>query len=196
MPTRLDRWANIIVFKGTFDKWANPSGNIPEKGLLSWQIIVDGLDDTSIQNGYIYDLLPVDTSYVSSSLKVYDYITGDELPGAISDSTGFDTDKGQNYAKFVFDSSLISYLQTHSSTRVMIEYFTKVEKQVDDTRRYVNDAELFYNGTSAAKVKMDMDYTKPEELDKTGVYNSATAPNAKYTIKVNPASLDHFIYAH
>ncbi len=182
-------WADIRTLRATFGKWSDPTNNDFEHGLIGWQIALYSINGYGYSNGYIVDTLPEGNSLNESSVVVTN-AAGNVIPNAVSIRTETDDATGDITVWFVFSSDLISYLNASESSEAWISYQTKVNSQDPDTVRYYNAAEIFYDGISRSSTGSDVDYTKPDELDKTVYYTPATAPFARYQIEVNPAALD------
>ena len=185
-PEEHTSWADVITLRGSFDKWAN--GNVKNDGLLNWQIILYSIYGSDYSKGYIRDVLPAHTSIVPSSLHAK--TSNGEISGGITVEEEPDSATGDTVVRLVFSKDVMDYLKSDENADVLIEYQTKVDEQEEDTKRYYNVAEIYYDGVSLMTASNDMNYTKPEALTKNGKYNNATAPDAEYEIVINPAALD------
>ena len=185
-PEEHTAWADVITLRGSFDKWAN--GNVKNDGLLNWQIILYSIYGSDYSKGYIRDVLPAHTSIVKSSLIAK--TSNGEIANGITVEEEPDSATGDTVVRLVFSDEVMKYLKSSENADVLIEYQTKVDEQEEDTQRYYNVAEIYYDGVSLMTASNDMNYTKPEALTKNGTYNNATAPNADYELVINPAALD------
>ncbi|MCR5215702.1 MAG: prealbumin-like fold domain-containing protein [Lachnospiraceae bacterium] len=188
------KWADITTVRGTITKWDAPQSGDTEKGLIAWEVPVYGFYGSgNYTTGYVVDTFPANTSLVEDSIKIYEY--HNEAEHELSDWLTIHKTKvnGQDVVTFNFTSSLMDYLNQNVGDdryKVTIKYLMKVDSQSEDTVRYENHAALYYDGSLIRDKAAHVSYTKPAPLTKTGKYTSSTAPNAEYTIVVNPASLD------
>lgn len=182
-------WADIYTLRYSFQKWNNEKDNKVKEGKLSWQFDINYIKD-DVTSGWIIDTIPANSSFVMEEDEITLSIKGGQLLGAAYDYISIEEiegDSGEPQVKIIFKDALLDVLRNNA---VLLQYYTKVDKQEDDTAWYSNYAELFLNGISQGKRHNEMEYTKPDELTKTGKYNATTAPNVNYRIDINPAAFD------
>ena len=174
----------------SFVKWyARPVGTELDRGHLRWQLYINKINDSSVTSGYIVDTIPANNSFDADSVMVY---SGDDYHGYnVIEQVNITTETvgGVTQVRFEFTDDMITNLKTVANG-IYIEYTTHVDSQTADTERYINTANLYYNGELNSTRTADTYYTKPAEVEKSGIYNATTAPAAHYTIEVNPAAMD------
>lgn len=189
-PTPVSKITDIYGSGYSFVKWySRPIGDELNHGYLRWQLYINKINNNLVDSGYIIDTIPENNSFDPANVIVY---SGDDYHGYnITDYVTITTQTadGQTQIRFEFTPAMISELKSVANG-IYIEYTTHVEQQATSEAHYVNNATLYYNGVPNSSRMADTYYTKPNELDKTGIYNASTAPYANYTITVNPAALE------
>lgn len=181
-------WDDIYTLNAGLNKWSNAPENKTQEGLLSWQITLYNIVGTDYMQGdvYIIDELPSNTILYNDEVNVM--WGGTEHPDAITVSYPDINDKSK--VQFTLSQELIDHLKSSTNAEALLSYYTKVEQQDIEKEYYKNTATLYYKGTAFRTSVADMFYTKPDAVDKIGIYEHGTAPNIEYEIYVNPASLD------
>lgn len=186
-PVTKDR--DIYGAGNQFIKWHSaPVGNELYYGYLRWQLVVNRIDP-GVTSGYIVDTIPENNSFDISNVIVYDgdTFTGRNVIDYLDITTS--TVSGQTQITFRFKDPMLADLKT-AGKGMYIEYVTHVDRQSVPTQRYENTATLYLDNTSYGPITADTNYTKPDDVFKTGEYSPATAPYAEYIVIVNPAALD------
>ena len=192
VPTPAVKLTAIYGAGYSFMKWRSaPYGDELTYGYIRWQLYVNKITNDNIREGYIIDTLPQNNSFDPANVIVY---SGDEgyasfnAADQVTISTSVN-DQGRTVVRFDFTDEFITNLRSVNNG-IYIEYLTHVDSQTQETVHYENTASLYYNGMFDSTRADSIDYTKPAEVDKVGIYNASTAPYANYTVSVNPASLD------
>ncbi len=180
-------WADIYTLRYAFAKWNNEIDNVVKEGKLSWQYYINSIDD-SVQKGHIVDTLPTNTEILTDEVQIFTQSgTTLEPTSNYLSFTEQTSQEGSPQVVITFSSALIAEMK---SNNIYIQYFTKVKDQDQDSVRYENYGELFFDGVSQGKTGDSMEYEKPDEVTKTSEYSGATAPYVHYKIEINPAGLD------
>lgn len=153
-----------------------------DNGTITWQIFLYGIPD-NFNNGYVIDTLPDNNTYVEGSLNVIYW--GDDYTSSVQLEQ---LDNGQ--LKFTLGSDVIDYLKNISGANCVITYTTKITEQHSSYVIYENRAVAYYNGDPVDEATADTGFTMPPIITKRGVYNDATAPNAIFTLTINPLALN------
>lgn len=185
----MTKWADIRTYRARMNKWNHPDRDDFANGLIGWQIALYSLEGETFETGYILDELPVNNELVIDSVVARDG-NGNEIKGAVTVSDAVDPDTGKAVKKFTLNKVLMDYLKKPGNTDAWISYQTKVTKQTDVEKIYMNSTKLFYDGKPEATAKNDVRYKKPEELKKGSKYEEGRAPTVDFEININPASLD------
>ncbi|MCQ2504866.1 MAG: hypothetical protein MJ103_06510 [Saccharofermentans sp.] len=173
-------WSDI----GTYDVYINkfPVSTTPDQGLMTWEILLYDIPQV-YSDGYIIDTLPQYLEFVPGSVNVtYDGTNHNEdITASVIDG---------NKIKFTMSSDLITYLNSSPQAGCRITYSTRVTHQLSESVIYPNRAELFYGGNLIDAGATSEWFNMPDILSKDVEYNDATAPNANFTVVVNPIALD------
>ena len=176
-----DDWNDIGTYKVQINKYHGQDDS--DRGYVGWDIRVYKFE-YDFDNLYIIDTLPEHTTYVPESLYVNvwgnenpDYVTVDPLPN--------------NQIKInLNDPDVVYYLRNVTNANVIIRYSVKVEQQVSNPAIYVNNAKLYDNGQLVDEATADASVNMPDVISKVGRYDDATAPNAFFTVTINPIAVD------
>lgn len=181
-------WDDIYTLNAGLNKWSNAPDNKTQEGLLSWQITLYNIYGTDYMEGdvYIIDELPSNTTLYNDAVNAR--WGGVEYPDAITVSYPDANDKSR--VKFTLSQDLLNHLKSSTNAEALLFYYTKVERQDVEEGYYKNVANLYFKDALYRSSQADMLYTKPDAVDKIGIYERGTAPNIEYEIYVNPASLD------
>ena len=151
-------------------------------GTISWTIYLYGIP-SSFSNGYIIDTLPDNSIYVDGSLYVNYW--GDEHTSSVQV-----VPLGNGQIKFVLGDDILNYLKTVNNANCQITYSTKITEQHSASVVYTNSAELFYSGDRKDTAAANTAFQLPPVINKVGLYDDATAPDAFFTVSINPLALN------
>ena len=170
---------------GTYSVYMNKYHGVDTviDGTINWEIYLYEIPD-SFNSGYIIDTIPANTEYVDGSLYVNYW--GDDHTEAVTVERISDTQIKFN----INDPDLLNYLKNVSGANCQITYKVRIIRQLTSYAVYDNSAVLYFDGNIVDTARADAGYTMPPILEKTGLYDDATAPNACFEVTVNPLSLD------
>ena len=170
---------------GTYDVKINKyhAGNIVDEGLIGWDIYVYKINE-NFSNIYVIDTLPTNTTFVTDGF----YVVGG---GVYTDLVQVEI-LPNNQVKFdLSDPTITDYLKNTDGANVRIRYYVRVTQQASAHGVYQNNAKLYLdNGPMIDEATADAAFDMPPVIEKTGRYDTATAPNAIFTITVNPLALN------
>ena len=157
-----------------------------ELGYIRWLLFINPISNNAITQGYIMDTLPANSSFDESSISFHDPYWN-ELN--FSDYVTYTVDTTAGTVRFDFKPELITELKTRTEG-LYIEYRTHVDMQTAQQFEYKNTATLYYNGLAPETREDALTLNRPDELQKTVLYDAGRAPYAQYTIVVNPMAMD------
>ena len=158
----------------------NFSDNFSKTGIARWEIKIDRLPK-DVKDTYVTDTIPDGMEYVEGSAKLvlnYNPYTPYKLEPKLEDG------------KLIFD--LDDYIDELSanSAGASIFYDSRLTDIFADQKTYTNKANITINDYTYPDVKESITGKVTQLLDKTAVYNTYTAPEVEYTIKVNEGKAD------
>ena len=156
--------------------------NIVDDGLIGWDIYIYKFD-YDISDLYVIDTLPANTVFAAQGFSV---TGGDDYTNLVQ----YEVLPNNQVRIDLNDPAIINYLRNTSGANVHIKYYVKVTQQETTRAVYVNNAKLYGNGGQIDEATADAAFEMPPVIEKTGRYDTATAPNALFTITVNPLALN------
>ena len=161
-------------------KYANKdSYDFYKNGTATWQIDIDELPEGT-KEAHIDDIIPEGMEYVEGSAKlVLNYSPWDTIvitPEIKDNVLTFDL---TNYMNLI-----------RGDNGVSIFYQSRLTDVYSEAKEYVNKAYITIDGTEYPEVTAMVTGEVTNLIDKTAVYNTLTAPEVEYTIKVNEGAAD------
>lgn len=168
-------------------------------GVAQWKIWLkdtQGLDEDSDELELV-DTLPDGLEYVAGSAQLFIQHSNPWYAEKVDITPVIDTDDaGNTTLTFSFTASQIASLMEGSnewSPNAYVTLQTKVSEMLEykESKTYKNTAAWQIGENTGAEATADYSYTNNNKLlDKTVKYTEKTAPNAEYTVDVNPNGLD------
>ena len=148
-------------------------------GIVTWQIDIDEMPEGT-ENAYIDDIIPEGMEYVDGSatlvLNKNPYTTYTLEPTLKDNILTFD---------------ITDYMdQIQGDNGVSIFYQSRVIDAFSEAKTYVNKAYITIDGNKYPEVSASISGEVSTLIEKEAIYNTLTAPDILYTIKVNEGALD------
>ncbi len=162
-------------------KYVNNQGSADayKTGIVTWQIDIDEMPEGT-ENAYIDDIIPEGMEYVEGSAQ----LVLNKNPYTI-----FSLSVALNDNVLTFD--ITDYMdQIQGDNGVSIFYQSRVTDAFSEAQTYVNKAYITIDGEKYPEVSASISGSVTDLIDKEAVYNTLTAPDVNYTIKVNEGALD------
>ena len=157
----------------------NQGGDAYKTGIVTWQIDIDELPEGT-EEAHIDDIIPEGMEYVEGSAKlVLNYNPWDTI----------------TITPTIDDNILTFDLTDHmdlirGDNGVSIFYQSRLTDIYSEAKEYVNRAYITIDGNEYPEVTASVTGEVTNLIDKTAVYNTLTAPEVEYTIKVNEGAAD------
>ncbi|SHK93930.1 collagen binding domain-containing protein, partial [Hespellia stercorisuis] len=171
---------NVDQYLSKGYEWGGPGW---EQGVLNWVLFLNKLPETA-ENVTITDTIRVTqgqatVTYVDGSATAYEGGTQLSYPVAVAVNGATLT--------FTLSPELVAYAKTHE---VKIKYQYQAAADNTNYNEFKNNAHITIDGKDGENKEATSNWTKQNVLDKSAEYTGKTAPDVKYTIKVNPQALD------
>ena len=155
------------------------SDNFNKTGVATWEISVDELPDET-ENAYIDDVMPDGMEYVPGSAKIVlnrnpytTYLVTPKIEGNI----------------LTFD--LTDYInQIQGESGISVFYQSRLKDIHSEAKKYTNKAYIVIDDKEYPEVTASITDEVTKLIDKEAIYNTLTAPDIEYTIKLNEGAAD------